>query len=106
MRRANIPPGFIDEPVAYRSYGKIVERLEASAGIKPRFAVFAGDQVYVDPTAGLYDPASEDDRYRLPYEAWLRQRNVRNALRRIPSFMLLDDHEIDDNWEPLADSVR
>ena len=62
-----------------------------------------GDQVYVDPTAGLYDPAGKDDRYRLPYEAWLRQQKVRNALRRIPSFMLLDDHEIDDNWEPVAD---
>jgi cholesterol oxidase len=24
------------------------------------------------------------------------------VLRRMPSFMLLDDHEIDDNWEPLA----
>lgn len=97
------PAGFIDEPVAYRSYGEIVARLEANAGIKPRFAVFAGDQVYVDPTAGLYDPRSDDDRYRLPYEAWLRNRNVRNVLRRIPSFMLLDDHEIDDNWEPIPD---
>ncbi|TPJ52335.1 alkaline phosphatase D family protein [Mesorhizobium sp. B2-6-4] len=97
------PAGFIDEPVAYRSYGEMVARLEANAGIKPRFALFAGDQVYVDPTAGLYDPRSVDDRYRLPYEAWLRNRNVRNALRRIPSFMLLDDHEIDDNWEPIPD---
>jgi hypothetical protein len=58
-----------------------------------------GDQVYVDPTAGLYDPTAKEDRYRLPYEAWLRQKNVRDVLRRIPSFMLLDDHEIDDNWE-------
>ena len=32
------PAGFIDEPVAYRSYHRIVERLEASAGIKPRFS--------------------------------------------------------------------
>jgi cholesterol oxidase len=96
------PAGFIDEPVAYRSYHRIVERLQASAGTKPRFSVFVGDQVYVDPTAGLYDPAAKADQYRLPYEAWLRQRSVRGVLRRIPSFMLLDDHEIDDNWEPIA----
>ena len=96
------PAGFIDEPVAYHSYHRIVERLEASAGTKPRFSVFVGDQVYVDPTAGLYDPAAKADRYRLPYEAWLRQQSVRGLLRRIPSFMLLDDHEIDDNWEPIA----
>jgi len=37
-----------------------------NAGIKPRFALFVGDQVYVDATAGLYDPTAKDDRYRLP----------------------------------------
>jgi cholesterol oxidase len=97
------PAGFIDEPVAYHSYGTLVDRLDENTKPKPRFALFVGDQVYVDPTAGFYDPTAKDGRYRLPYEAWLRQRNVRNALRRLPSFMLLDDHEIDDNWEPIAD---
>lgn len=97
------PAGFLDEAVAYRSYGRIGERLEGGAGIKPDFAVFVGDQVYVDPTAGLYDPTRRDDRYRLPYEAWLSQKSVRNVLRQIPSFMLLDDHEIDNNWEPISD---
>jgi len=97
------PVGFFDEPVAYRSYARIAERLQGTGGIKPRFMLFVGDQVYVDPTAGLYDPTNKADRYRLPYETWLRQRDVRNALRQIPSFMLLDDHEIADNWEPLSD---
>jgi len=95
------PAGFFDEPVAYRGYRTLAERIEANAGIVPRFSLFVGDQVYVDPTAGLYDPSATDDRYRLPYEAWLRQHDVRSALRRIPSFMLLDDHELDDNWEPV-----
>ncbi|MDX0605527.1 hypothetical protein GOD78_30880 [Sinorhizobium medicae] len=97
------PAGFVDAALAYRSYSRVGERVDAAKGIKPKFALFVGDQVYVDPTAGLYDPAPEDDRYRLPYETWLREPSVRNVLRRIPSFMLLDDHEIDDNWEPLSD---
>jgi cholesterol oxidase len=97
------PAGFLDEPVAYRAYGDLVKRLDTAEKSKPRFALLVGDQVYVDPTAGLYDPTARDGRYRLPYEAWLRQRNVRDALRLVPSFMLLDDHEIDDNWEPIAD---
>lgn len=96
------PAGFVDGAVAYRSYSRIADRIGAGRGIRPQFAVFVGDQVYVDPTAGLYDPATSADRYRLPYEAWLREQNVRSVLRRIPSFMLLDDHEIEDNWEPLA----
>ncbi|MBY3139022.1 alkaline phosphatase D family protein [Rhizobium laguerreae] len=97
------PAGFVDAELAYRSYTRLGERVDSATGIKPIFGLFVGDQVYVDPTAGLYDPAPEDDRYRLPYETWLREPSVRDVLRRIPSFMLLDDHEIDDNWEPLSE---
>ncbi len=96
------PAGFLDEPVAYASYRHLAERIDRRDGSQPRFLVLTGDQVYVDPTAGLYDPSARDARYSRPYETWLRQRDVRNVLRRIPSFMLLDDHEIDDNWEPLS----
>ncbi|RPI63376.1 MAG: hypothetical protein EHM50_02415 [Lysobacterales bacterium] len=98
------PAGFLDEPIAYESYRRVLARLEAAAGDRPRFVVLTGDQVYVDPTAGLYDPSAQDARYRVPYEYWLRQRNVRHTLRCVPSFMLLDDHEIDDNWAPLPPS--
>jgi cholesterol oxidase len=31
---------------------------------------------------------------------------VRNVLRRLPAFMMLDDHEILNNWEPRVDDVR
>jgi hypothetical protein len=99
------PAGFLDGPLAGASYGRLLERLTNSAGIRPRFVVLTGDQVYVDPTAGLYDPNAQDDRYHRPYEVWLRQRAVRGTLRRVPSFMLLDDHEIDDNWEPLPSTA-
>lgn len=95
------PAGFFDEPVAYEGYRRVEESLRTNTGLVPRFAVLTGDQVYVDPTAGLYDPSAKDDpEHQKPYERWLRQRQVRNVLRRIPSFMLLDDHEIEDNWEP------
>ena len=99
------PAGLIDGRAAYRGYERITARVDAGTGIVPRFLVFAGDQVYVDPTAGLYDPSSTDDRYGRPYEDWLGNPSVRNALRRIPSFMLLDDHEIADNWEPPDDGT-
>lgn len=95
------PAGFLDAPVAYQSYGRLLDRLVTGGAARPRFVVLTGDQVYVDPTAGLYDPSAADDRYQRPYELWLRHPEVRGALRRVPSFMLLDDHEIDDNWEPL-----
>jgi len=97
------PAGLLDTPVAYRSYEKVSQRLQGPDYGVPRFLVLVGDQVYVDPTAGLFDPRDKDDRYRIPYENWLRAGPVRTALRSAPSYMLLDDHEIEDNWEPIAD---
>lgn len=93
------PGGFVDESVAYDSYRELWQRLHATDD-PPRFLVLTGDQVYVDATAGLFDPSQHDGRYVLPYQRWLRARSVRNPLRQLHSFMLLDDHEIEDNWEP------
>ncbi|MFA3918912.1 alpha/beta fold hydrolase [Ruegeria hyattellae] len=95
------PAGLLDKPVAYNSYGTLAGRLTSPAA-PPRFSLLVGDQVYVDATAGLFDPRDINDRYRSPYENWLRAPAVRKALRSAPSYMLLDDHEIVDNWEPRA----
>ena len=92
------PGGFIDQAVAYASYRNLAERLSADDE-GPRFIVLAGDQVYTDATAGILDPSIRDGRYILPYNRWLQSRAVRTALRQVPSYMLLDDHEIENNWE-------
>ncbi len=94
------PAGMLDKDVAYRSYASLARRLQGPAANAPRFMLFVGDQVYVDASAGLFDPRDLDDQYRIPYENWLRAKDVRTALRLAPSYMLLDDHEIIDNWEP------
>ncbi len=94
------PAGLLDKRVAYQSYQSLAQRLQASGSDAPYFVLFIGDQVYTDATAGLFDPRDIDDRYRTPYENWLRAPAVRTALRQATSYMLLDDHEIVDNWEP------
>jgi hypothetical protein len=68
----------------------------------PSLLLFVGDQVYVDATAGLFDPKAKDDRYRLPYERQGGSQGSKRALqsRGIEIHMMLDDHEIVDNWEP------
>jgi cholesterol oxidase len=60
-----------------------------------------GDQVYVDATAGLFDPESFDERYEWPYKKLYSNRHVRKVLRQLPLYCMLDDHEIDNNWGPL-----
>jgi hypothetical protein len=102
------PPGLLDGPMAYASYKETLDRINGLAGIPrpnenltivPEFGVFAGDQIYADASAGLFDPSVRDGRFELPYQHWLRFPYVRELMRKVPSFMTLDDHEINDNWE-------
>jgi cholesterol oxidase len=59
-----------------------------------------GDQIYSDATAGLFDPKNRrgrfDDSYR---EVWTAP-NARSVLRRLPTYMMMDDHEVSDDWHP------
>ena len=96
------PPGILDEKPGFRSYRNFAQRLDQpDAPGQPDLMLLMGDQVYVDPTAGLADPTAQDERYVHPYQRWYRSREVRRVLRRVPVTMMLDDHEIGDNWEPL-----
>ena len=88
------------------SYLRLLDRLEgrrASGEARraiPQFLVLAGDQIYADATAGLFDPRRLDDRFRVSYEAFFGARGPRSVLSRLPAVMRPDDHEIDDNFEP------
>jgi len=95
-------PGLLDTPPAYAAWRGLNERLQSGQVPALDLLVLAGDQVYTDATAGLFDPAQADDRYRRPYEKWLGDPDVRALLQRVPLVTTLDDHELDDNWEPLA----
>lgn len=66
----------------------------------PRFLVLAGDQIYVDATAGMFDPTVVDDAYRNSYQGFFGSRGARAVFNQLPVFMMLDDHEIADNWAP------
>jgi hypothetical protein len=100
------PAGFLDRDVAGRSYRRLAECLEPGGEEpRPRCLLLLGDQVYVDATAGLFDPTARYDRYELPYERLLRMPAVRQVLRRLPVYAMLDDHEIEDNWEPAPDEA-
>ena len=99
------PQGILDECVAWRSYERLGDLLEAQARkLNPRRALMllVGDQIYADSTAGLFDPTHGDDMYRQPYEDLFHNKFVKKVLRTIPSAFMLDDHEIRDNWEPPA----
>jgi PhoD-like phosphatase len=96
------PAGFLDADVAGRSYQRLAGWLDQKKAPRPCCLLLVGDQVYVDATAGLFDPKTRFDRFELPHERLLRMRGLRQVLRRLPVYTMLDDHEIEDNWEPTA----
>ncbi len=67
----------------------------------PDMALWIGDQIYADATAGLLDPKRSDELYKVPHERALRLPGMRAVMQRMPTHMLLDDHELLDNWERL-----
>jgi alkaline phosphatase D len=82
-------------------FGPLLERFTQQEGEKqPRFLIMAGDQIYADMfnrhvPIGLADSEEE---FRDRYITAFTSRNMRRLLRSTPNYMILDDHEIEDNW--------
>jgi hypothetical protein len=91
------PHGPLDQAPAQASLQRMAEHADQG---RLDLALFLGDQIYADATAGLVDPTRRDERYEIPHERAQRAPGLRRVLARLPSVMLLDDHELVDNWEP------
>lgn len=101
------PPGILDMATANASYCRLSKLLDnANAMDKPECLLLLGDQVYVDATAGLFDPTTRYARFERPYEKLYQMPSVRHIVRRLPIYMTMGDHEIRDNWEPTVDQTR
>lgn len=84
-----------------RIFGPMLDQVNSSrAGSKPRFALMVGDQIYADMfnrhvPIGLADTYEE---FQERYQTAFGTPNMRKLLRKVPTYMILDDHEIEDNW--------
>lgn len=63
--------------------------------------IMAGDQIYADDLSVL-SPDDAIDEYLARYRTVFSQPNVRELMSRVPTYMILDDHEIEDNWPSKA----
>jgi hypothetical protein len=75
--------------------------------------VLCGDGIYIDATAGLFDPAlaAADTAGAEALAVALRRAYAQAAEVRVgpalgAALRMLDDHEVIDNWEPSLDRVR
>ena len=84
---------------AHRSLWRLAQ---AGPGRGRRALIIAGDQVYADATAGLFDPTTVDDALRTAWGRLLFDNPAYHAVAAAwpLAYSLPDDHEIGDNWEP------
>ena len=82
-----------------RIFGPMLDQTTAGGG-DARFSLMVGDQIYADMfnrhiPLGVADTREE---FLERYEEAFGSKNMRALLRQAPSYMILDDHEIEDNW--------
>lgn len=66
----------------------------------PRFLIMNGDQIYADKLRRWlpFFRADTPAEYRERYVSAFTSPNMRALLRAVPTYMILDDHEIEDDW--------
>ena len=71
-------------------------------GVQTNALLMLGDQIYADD---LFLVAKDEqvDEFLARYRAAFSQPYIRALMERLPTYMTLDDHEIEDNWPAMAD---
>lgn len=92
----------VDRERADAVYGRLRRLVERDdEADRPSLLLLVGDQIYADQTGGVFDPPRRRERFYEPYrEAWTAP-HARAVLSQLPTYMMLDDHEVADNWHPL-----
>lgn len=86
---------------ADRIFGPMRAHFEPQDG-RPaaRFSLMVGDQIYADKLHRLVPVGRADsfEEFQQRYIEAFGSPNMRRLLRTAPTYMILDDHEIEDNW--------
>ena len=101
MGSCQYPGLFWKRKRADQIFGPMLDHVKSNPyGSQPRFVLRMGDQIYADMfnrnvPLMLADTHEEfQERYRSAFGA----KNKRRLLKNVPHYMILDDHEIEDNW--------
>lgn len=87
---------------------------DAGDADRPRFVLMVGDQIYADECGWFSgwlpdwfpdwlhfcERAETYEEFQERYRTAFGSRYMRQLLRHVPTYMILDDHEIEDNWSP------
>lgn len=71
-------------------------------GVQTDLLLMIGDQIYADDLSVIGDD-EQVDQFLARYRDVFSQPYIRTLMGRLPTYMILDDHEIEDNWPSHAD---
>jgi alkaline phosphatase D len=78
-----------------KAFRSILEQM--ARDVRTDFLLMVGDQIYADDFKGI-DPDDHLDEFLARYRIAFGQPFIRKLMSRVPTYMILDDHEIRDAW--------
>ncbi|MBV7333644.1 alkaline phosphatase family protein [Chloroflexi bacterium TSY] len=85
-----------------KTFRSILEQIENKESLD--LMLMLGDQIYADDLL-ILAPDRWLDEYNARYRDVFSQPHIRRLMSQLPTYMMLDDHEIEDNW-PRRASAR
>lgn len=82
-------------------FRSILRQIEGNPARPVDALMMMGDQVYADDLRG-FGPDTRLDQFMERYRTAFSQEHIRKLMSRVPTYMILDDHEIEDNWPSRA----
>lgn len=83
-----------------KTFRSILEQIEEE-GIEVHQLIMMGDQIYADDL-NAFNPDKTVDQFYRRYRDAFSQQHIRELMSKVPTYMTLDDHEIEDNWPSKA----
>ncbi len=81
---------------AFRSISNLIQQKKA-AGEETHQLLLVGDQIYADDLRSL-EPAVTLEQFFQRYHDAFGQPHIRGLMAGLPCYMILDDHEVEDDW--------
>lgn len=82
-----------------KAFRSVLEQIERQIPVDALLMI--GDQIYADDL-NFVSPDTRPDQFLDRYRTVFSQDNIRKLMARVPTYMILDDHEIEDNWPSRA----
>ncbi len=81
-------------------FRSMLGQIQSGGPGRPRFVLMVGDQIYADPYSRFFSAgkAENSTEFHERYVEAFGSPYLRDLLRSGPTYMMLDDHEIEDNW--------